>query len=216
VSKRKRANTTKNKKNKTTFAVLAAIIILILASTVAAFTILQEQDNPQNQNNSKNLDDSDNSLVFKGEDFAFYDLEGNVKHLSDYVGKVVILDLWATYCQPCQYQMIELKKVYENYSQEDVKILSINVHPPDTKDVIKDFLYQFEQSGYKLEWFFGREKENLDEYVHGGGIPAMTIFDKLGRIQKKESGLSFYDEVPQELQSQKDFLLLKDEIDKLL
>lgn len=221
---RKRSNKNKKpRKNKSSLLIILIIVVVLIASTVAAFTIMQEDKDVKSTKNEKNTDESKNfndtdpdasSYEFKGTDFSFYDLSGNIKYLSDYTGKVVVLDLWATSCSPCQYQMIELKKLYDNYTSDQVKILSVNIESSDTASVIKDFMNQFEQIGYKLEWFFGNQKDSLLDYMPGGAIPAITIFDKEGQIVLKKSGLAFYNQVPQGYPS--DTLILKNEIDKLL
>lgn len=47
-------------------------------------------------------------------------LDNIIKHLIDYRGKVVILDMWTTWCVSCAYQMMELQKIYDHYEAADV------------------------------------------------------------------------------------------------
>lgn len=197
--------------------------MILFVSTVAAFTLLQIPNNTnnknsdayKNQNNDNKTDtNSSDNYVFQGKDFAFYDLNEEIKHLSDYTGKVVILDLWAISCKYCQYQMFELKKVYENYSADNVKILSINVNPSETDSYVEDFLDQFKKAGYELKWIFGQQKDNLNEYMPGGGIPALTIFDKNGIKKAEKTGLAFYNKIPEGYPS--DDFFIKDEVDNLI
>ncbi|MFR2965807.1 MAG: TlpA family protein disulfide reductase [Anaerovoracaceae bacterium] len=48
----------------------------------------------------------------KGPDFAVYDEEGNKKGLSDYLGKPVIINFWASWCGPCKMEMPDFDKVW--------------------------------------------------------------------------------------------------------
>jgi len=152
-----------------------------------------------------------------GDDFTFTILEGSEKNLSDYRGKVVVLDMWATWCAPCQYQMLELKKLYDHYSKNDLQIISIDIDPSETVSQIQDFINQFANYGYNLEWTFGMEKDNLDRYMKEGGIPTLCIFDKQGNLYFRHAGLSFFNQVPSDWPSdQPEPTLLKEKIDELI
>lgn len=142
---------------------------------------------------------TENKPTAPGEDFAFTTLEGAIKHLSDYRGKIVILDMWATWCSPCQYQMLELRNIYENYSRTDVEILSINIDQRETVQQIQSFLDEYREYGYELTWVFGRDDGSIwDAYKVGdGGIPALCIFDRNGILSFSHEGLAVYDQIPQ-------------------
>ncbi len=136
-----------------------------------------------------------------GDDFTFKDLDGTMKHLSDYRGKVVILDMWATWCTPCVFQIGELKKAYENYSRDDLEILSIDVDTGENTTVIQSYLQNFSLlSQYELEWVFGLDTGNsiwLHYHLEGEGIPTLYIFDRAGTPQFSHEGITWFSEIPQ-------------------
>jgi len=127
-----------------------------------------------------------------GDEFAFTALDGSTGHLSDYRGKVVVLDLWATWCTPCQYQMLELKKIYDHYSRSELEILSINVHPSEGLQQIQDYVDSF---GY--DWVFGNDDGSIwNHYKIGGGIPTLCIFDRDGNLQFSHEGVCVFSDIP--------------------
>jgi len=73
--------------------------------------------------------------ISNGEDFVFETIDGQQMHLSDFYGKVILLDLMGVNCQPCWYQLLVLKQISENYSN-DVAIISIDVWVP--QETIED------------------------------------------------------------------------------
>ena len=64
-------------------------------------------------------------------DFELYDQYGNLKRLSDYKGKVVFLNFWATWCPPCRAEMPDIQKLYEKYQkEEDPEVVILGVASP--------------------------------------------------------------------------------------
>ena len=128
--------------------------------------------------------------------------------------KVIFLNLWATWCQPCQIQMLELKKVYENYTRDEVEILSINTDYREDISTIQNFLDLFKQYGYQLDWIFGNEIDSLSQYNPSGNIPRLSIFNREGNVTWQHTGLIFYSEIPDGWTGEN--VTLKEKIDELL
>jgi len=133
-----------------------------------------------------------------GDNFIFTALDGSVKNLKDYRGKVVILDMWATWCGPCQIMMKELKKVYENYSRDDLEIISVDIDSRENVQMVQNYRAGFAQTyGIELDWIFGMDDGSISEkYMNEGLIPTLAIFDQKGRLYFREAGVCGFVEIP--------------------
>ena len=132
-----------------------------------------------------------------GDDFSFVTLDGETKHLRDYYGKVVVLDCMAVNCQPCMYQMFELKKIQENYSSNEVVILSIDVWVSngETASMLQQMIEEFEiQANLILNWTFGLDdlEGTIENTYASDGVPALYIYDKKGNIYYSHVGYETY------------------------
>lgn len=73
----------------------------------------------------------------KAPDFTLPDLEGNSVSLSDYEGKVVLLNFWATWCPPCRHEIPYFNELYKEYRDEGFEVLGISLDRGGEKTVEK-------------------------------------------------------------------------------
>lgn len=118
-------------------------------------------------------------------DFTLYDQFGNEHTLSEYKGKTIFVNFWATWCPPCRKEMPHIQELYEEYNenQDDVVILGVaspKLGREGTEEDIKEYL---DDEGFTFPTVFD-EKGPL---VNGYGIsafPSTFIIDKEGYITK--------------------------------
>jgi len=119
-----------------------------------------------------------------GRDFTFQMLDGQIRQLKDYRGKVTIVDLMATWCNPCRRQMGELEKILDHYGNK-INIISIDVEQQDDAEKIRNTFGDHINS-----WDFGMDKYGIaQKYLLQQSIPTLVIFDKYGRLQYLFAGL---------------------------
>ncbi len=63
-------------------------------------------------------------------DFEIADAEGNPVSLDDYRGRVVLLNIWATWCAPCLEEMPSMQRLYESFSPDDFEIAAVSIDAP--------------------------------------------------------------------------------------
>ena len=61
--------------------------------------------------------------------FQLWDLEGNAVSLSNHIGKVVLLNFWATWCGPCRVEMPAMEVLYRDFNRKDFEILAVSTDP---------------------------------------------------------------------------------------
>ena len=129
--------------------------------------------------------------------FSFVTLDGQTKQLSDYYGNVILLDLMGVRCAPCQQEMFELKKISEQYSDEQLTMISINVwvHYGETASLVQELIDAFrEQADVELDWTFGLDDASgsiFNEYTQGG-VSTIHVIDKNGNLYESYYSYTAY------------------------
>lgn len=112
-------------------------------------------------------------------DFTCPDVNGNMVSLSDFKGKVVVVDVWATWCGPCKQQIPHFKKLEEEMQGKDVVFIGVSVDEAKDKQKWMDFVKKEELGGVQLH-ASGWSKITKDYKITG--IPRFMVFDKKGNV----------------------------------
>lgn len=115
---------------------------------------------------------------------AFRDAEGNRKTLADFKGKVVLIDVWATWCPPCRKSLPEVAELQRAGGDRYV-VLPISVDRGGWADV-KPFLAQ--NPGLGLTAYLPDGDQGLAPLGEIRGIPATFIIDREGRVARTWAG----------------------------
>ena len=116
-------------------------------------------------------------------DFTFPDLTGKKVSLSDYRGKVVFLNIWATWCPPCVDEMPSMEKLYKQFKGDQFEILAVSIDAEGRK-AVAPFM---ERLNLTFPALLGR-KGKIKNIYGVTGIPESFIIDKNGMILKKVIG----------------------------
>lgn len=145
-----------------------------------------ESDNKDNQNESNNENndsDSNDEERIKSIDFTLTDQYGKTHKLSDYEGKVVFLNFWATWCPPCKEEMPHIEQLYKDYKKnnEDVVILGVaspNLGREGSREHVINFL---KDEGYTFPVVLDEDGELAYQYGINA-FPTTFIIDKEGYV----------------------------------
>lgn len=117
-------------------------------------------------------------------DFVLEDMDGVAYRLSDYRGKVVLLNLWATWCPPCRKEMPSLERLYEGLKDEGFVVLAVNQW--ESPDHVFAYLGQLPvQPSFPV--VFDRESR-VAESLGVKGLPTSYLLDKAGRVVYRAVG----------------------------
>ena len=117
-------------------------------------------------------------------DFRLKSFQGKWLRLSDFRGKVVILDFWATWCPPCVREVPHFVELSHEYADQGLVILGISLDRGGRR-VLSGFINK-----YKVNYPILISDGKVDK-VYGGiqGIPTTFIIDRAGNIRQKYVGL---------------------------
>jgi thiol-disulfide isomerase/thioredoxin len=158
----------------------APIVVLVVALTVAGILVARFRS-------SHRTSAASSSSSFHGQmapDFGLESLESKTVHLSDFRGKAVLLNFWATWCQPCKIEMPWFEQLQRQYGPQGLQVIGVAMDDADKEDIAK-----FAKNlGVEHPILLG--KENVGE-AYGGVqfLPATFYVGRDGRVVDKVFGL---------------------------
>jgi peroxiredoxin len=150
------------------------IFLVFIVMIFAVIILLQEKDSLFNPSPKSRLQPGLPAPLF-----VFPGLDGKMVRLGDYKGKVVFLNIWATWCPPCRDEMPSIEKLYKELKGEDFEILAVSVDAPGAK-VVAPFMKE-----YHLSFPVLLDPEGTIKNLYGTiGVPESFIINKEGRIEQ--------------------------------
>ena len=131
-------------------------------------------------------------------------VNGRTIKLSDYAGKVVLVNLWATWCVPCRVEIPELVKLHKEFQSQGVEMIGLSTEDPEASaENVKNFVRTF-QVDYRIGWATPEVAVTL---MQGrDSIPQSFIISRDGRLLKRFVGFNPIYTPPQIRQALEDAL----------
>lgn len=130
--------------------------------------------------------------------FTVKDMHGRDVRMSDYKGKVILLNFWATWCGPCKHEIPGFVEMYDAYRDKGFVVLGISTD--DTPEQLKKFAQQMKMNYPVL---VGSDRSDITDAAYGPmwGIPVSFLVAKDGTICRRYMGLVTKEQLERELKA---------------
>ena len=177
--------------NKTKFGLIIALMVVIaitygfFSNNDAAQPVVEESR--ETPNNTPVQTVAQERVHPEAPDFTLKDLDGNELKLSDYRGKVVVLDFWATWCPPCRKGIPDFVEMQEKYGEDKFVVIGINLDQGKESEVLP-MVTEFAEK-YKINYPVVMYTQEVI-YAYGGirSIPTTFVLDKEGKVRQGVQG----------------------------
>jgi thiol-disulfide isomerase/thioredoxin len=112
-------------------------------------------------------------------------IDGQRVTIASFVGKVLVLDFYATWCLPCRESIPHLVELQKRYGSQGLAIVGLNVGGPEDREAIPGFAREF-----KMQYFLGFPDQSLTDLLLSDrdAIPQTFVFDRQGHLIKRYIG----------------------------
>lgn len=176
-------------KNIIKWVIIAVLMAALIAGASVLYNKLSKDYSGGNIMDMPTEEASGEESEFAAPDFEVLDKNGKSVKLSDFKGKPVVLNFWATWCYYCKVEMPDFDKAYENYP--DVQFMMINATDgvQETMDTAKAYI---EKEGFVFDVFYDTKLDAVNAY-YVTGFPSTFFIDKDGNLVARGSGALDYE-----------------------
>ena len=166
--------------NKKSLLIYAISIVMVLSVAVWAYNYMSDDYIPEDL-----PDTAQSQSLETAPDFTVEDAEGNSVKLSDYRGKPVVVNFWASWCKPCQMEFPAFEKLYKE-NGKDIHFLMVNMtdNQRETKEIAEGYI---KGAGYTFPVFFDTNMDAAYTY-YVSSIPMTLFIDAEGNIVHVQRG----------------------------
>jgi thiol-disulfide isomerase/thioredoxin len=168
---------------------LVLIVVIVAVAVMLAFAPYMAR---RVRNNSGNT-----SSELKGKlapEFSLESLQGQTVHLADFRGKAVLLNFWATWCQPCKIEMPWLEQMQQQYGPQGLQIVGIAMDDASIEDIAKFT----KEMGVNYPILLGKESVG-DAYGGVQFLPSTFFIDRNGKFVDRVFGLKSRSEIEDDI-----------------
>ena len=131
-------------------------------------------------------------------DFTIDDMSGDEFHMAEHLGEsVMLLNFWATWCEPCRVEMPHLDRLQQEYRDQGLRILCISMDGPDSVSEVRSRISRYD---YSFTVLLDVESEVTRQYNPRRAAPLNVLIDRSGSIVWTHEGYSPGDEIELEQQ----------------
>ena len=135
------------------------------------------------------------AVGMQAEDFQLADLDGKTQSLSQYRGKIVLVNFWATWCKPCTTEMPAMQAIYDKLHDKGFVVLAVNELEDDAK--VREHIKQY---GHTFPVLMDRDNKVANQFGVFG-LPVSVFIDQEGLVQEYiKGGLLTEDKIYQTIQ----------------
>ncbi|MGM7703576.1 peroxiredoxin family protein [Pseudalkalibacillus sp. Hm43] len=176
-------------------AIMGRLLLLFIVMGLVGWSIYDHLLLTESDSNASDMSRNEKAEVGiaigdRAPEFELATLDGQQVRLSDYRGKRVVVNVWATWCPPCQAEIPEMVKFYEEYSNQDIEILAVNMTNSEKK--VEDVKQFADEYGINFPILMDQEAEVASTY-QAFTIPTTFIIDNAGIIVEKIAGPMSYE-----------------------
>ena len=157
--------------------ILLALVILIFGAYIAYSTISK----------SRAYSSLDDSAYEDAPDFTFYDKDNNAIKLSDYKGKFVVLNFWASWCGYCDLEMEGFNNAYNKYLDNDkLEFIMLN-STDDNQETVQTANKYYEENDFDFPIYYDLDMDGFRKFGVNG-LPATYFINQNGKVIAAQPG----------------------------
>jgi thiol-disulfide isomerase/thioredoxin len=177
------------------------LVILVVIVAVALMIWAGVRLSKKPATTASNLPTTGPNVGAYAPDFELQSLDGRTVKLSALRGKAVVVNFWATWCQPCKLEMPWFEELHKQYQPQGLEIIGINTDDYiSTKDAVRDEVANFAKD-LGVTYTIVRGKESVADAFGGAQLLPITFYiDRQGKIIANVTGIKGKAEIEETIQ----------------